>query len=79
MAAEHGMIFVEDRELKELHAESSHTIEIDEFVPIREADPRYFEAPYYNGLPPRRPLAAYLQAAHAQWRGHGLCLERDQA
>jgi DNA end-binding protein Ku len=38
---------VEDEELEELQVESSHTIEIDKFVPREQIDSRYFDSPYY--------------------------------
>jgi DNA end-binding protein Ku len=40
-------VTVEDEELETLQIESSHTIEIDKFVPITEIDERYFDSPYY--------------------------------
>ena len=38
---------VEDEELEELQIESSHTIEIDKFVPAKDIDATYFDSPYY--------------------------------
>jgi DNA end-binding protein Ku len=38
---------VEDEELEELQIESSHTIEIDKFVPVEQIDSRFFDSPYY--------------------------------
>src|SRR3954469_9197511 len=38
---------VEEEELERIAIESSHTIDIDRFVPREEIDPRYFDAPYY--------------------------------
>ena len=38
---------VEDEEIEALQIESSHTIEIDKFVPVEQIDPRYFDSPYY--------------------------------
>jgi DNA end-binding protein Ku len=40
-------VTVEDEELEALQVESSHTIEIDKFVPLSDIDERYFDAPYY--------------------------------
>jgi DNA end-binding protein Ku len=40
-------ITVEDEELEALQVESNHTIEIDKFVPLKDIDERYFDAPYY--------------------------------
>ncbi len=38
---------VEDEEIEALQVESTHTIEIDSFVPVKQIDERYFESPYY--------------------------------
>jgi hypothetical protein len=38
---------VEDEELEDLQIESSHTIEIDKFVPRDQIDATYFDSPYY--------------------------------
>jgi DNA end-binding protein Ku len=38
---------VEDEELDAIAIESSHTIDIDSFVPKSEIDERYFDSPYY--------------------------------
>ena len=38
---------VEDEELDAIQVESTHTIEIDSFVPGAEIDERYFDTPYY--------------------------------
>jgi DNA end-binding protein Ku len=40
-------IHVEDEELEAIQIESTHTIEIDKFVPNAQIDKRYFDAPYY--------------------------------
>ena len=38
---------VEDEELDAIQVESTHTIEIDSFVPVADVDERYFDTPYY--------------------------------
>ncbi|HLK81137.1 MAG TPA: Ku protein [Xanthobacteraceae bacterium] len=38
---------VEDEELEKIQIESTHTIEIDSFVPRAEIDERYIDTPYY--------------------------------
>lgn len=38
---------VEDEELENIQIESTHTIEIDSFVPRSEIDDRYLDSPYY--------------------------------
>jgi DNA end-binding protein Ku len=40
-------ITVEDDEIEALQVESSHTIEIDSFVPKKQLDERYYDSPYY--------------------------------
>jgi DNA end-binding protein Ku len=38
---------IEDEEIEKIRIESSHTIEIDSFVPRPEIDDRYLDSPYY--------------------------------
>src|SRR3984893_6388662 len=38
---------IEDEEIEKIRIESTHTIEIDSFVPRSEIDDRYLESPYY--------------------------------
>ena len=38
---------VEDQELEKIQIESTHTIQIDSFVPRAEIDDRYLDSPYY--------------------------------
>jgi DNA end-binding protein Ku len=38
---------VEDDEIEALQIESSHTIDIDSFVPAADIDKRYYDSPYY--------------------------------
>ena len=40
-------LIVEDDELTKIKIESTHTIEIDRFVPRAEIDDRYLDSPYY--------------------------------
>ena len=40
-------IEVEDEELEKIQIESTHTIDIDSFVPKSEIDGRYLDSPYY--------------------------------
>jgi len=40
-------VLVEEDELEAIRIESSHTIDIETFVPREEVDERYLEAPYY--------------------------------
>ena len=40
-------LLVEDDELEEIELESTHTIEIDSFVPAAQIDKRFYDNPYY--------------------------------
>jgi DNA end-binding protein Ku len=40
-------LVVEDEELEAIKIESTHTIDIESFVPVEQVDKRYLEAPYY--------------------------------
>ncbi len=40
-------IQIEDDELEAIQVESTHTIEIEKFVPLSEIDVRYYDSPYY--------------------------------
>ncbi|MBV9287673.1 MAG: Ku protein, partial [Hyphomicrobiales bacterium] len=42
-----SFILVDDAELDSIQLESTHTIDIEKFVPRAEVDERYLEAPYY--------------------------------
>ena len=47
-------LLVEDEELEGIEIESTHTIEIDSFVPRGEIDPLFFDTPYY--ITPNDPV-----------------------
>jgi DNA end-binding protein Ku len=40
-------IMMDDEELEAVELESTHTIEIDQFVPFAQIDKRYYDQPYY--------------------------------
>src|SRR6202165_1695690 len=40
-------IQIEDDEIEALQVESTHTIDIEKFVPKKQLDERYFDSPYY--------------------------------
>lgn len=40
-------VLIEDSELEALEIESSHSIDIDSFVPAAQIDKRYYDTPYY--------------------------------
>jgi DNA end-binding protein Ku len=46
-AGKRDYIEVEDEELEKIQIDSSHTIDIDNFVPRTEIDDRYLNSPYY--------------------------------
>src|SRR5271166_6637729 len=45
--AKDSYLLVSDDELDKIQIESTHTIDIEKFVPRAEIDPRYYDAPYY--------------------------------
>ena len=45
--AKDSYLIVDDAELDAIQIESTHTIDIEKFVPRSEIDSRYFDAPYY--------------------------------
>ena len=45
--AKDSYLLVSDDELDKIQIESTHTIDIEKFVPSAEIDPRYYDAPYY--------------------------------
>lgn len=45
--AQNAYLLVDDDELDAVAIESTHTIEIDSFVPRTQIDERYFDSPYY--------------------------------
>jgi Ku protein len=47
-------LVVEDAELDAIEIESTHTIEIDSFVPRAQVDQRFFDTPYY--VTPSEPV-----------------------
>jgi DNA end-binding protein Ku len=69
-------LIVEDVELDAIEIESTHTIEIDSFVPRAQVDQRFFDTPFMS-LPAsrsdRRPLPSFARpcAARAWWGSAG--------
>ena len=45
--AKNEYLIMDDDELEAIQLESTHTIEIDQFVPFTQIDKRYFDQPYY--------------------------------
>src|SRR5260221_2018613 len=72
-------LIVADEELDAIEIESTHTIEIDSFVPRSEIDQRFFDTPYYltPREPVRRPLRSFVRpcATRAWWRSGGWCCQ----
>jgi DNA end-binding protein Ku len=64
-------LIVEDVELDAIEIESTHTIEIDSFVPRAQIDQRFFDTPYY--IAPSEPvgLEAFAVIREAM-RGKGM-------
>jgi DNA end-binding protein Ku len=46
-AGKNEFIIMDDDELEAVELESTHTIEIDQFVPFAQIDKRYYDQPYY--------------------------------
>ena len=62
---------VEDEELDAIAVESSHTIDIDCFVPKSEIDERYVDSPYYLVPENKVALEAFAVIRDAARQGHG--------
>ena len=45
--AKNEYLIMDDEELEAIQLESTHTIEIDQFVPFSQIDRRYYDQPYY--------------------------------
>ncbi len=64
-------LIVEDAELDAIEIESTHTIEIDSFVPRAQLDQRFFDTPYY--VTPSEPVAQEAFAVIREaMRGKGM-------
>jgi DNA end-binding protein Ku len=64
-------LIIEDAELEGIEIESTHTIEIDSFVPRSEIDQRFFESPYY--VMPSEPVGQEAFAVIREaMRGKGM-------
>jgi DNA end-binding protein Ku len=66
----------DDAELEAIEIESTHTIEIDSFVPRSQIDQRFFDTPYY--ITPSEPVGQEAFAVIREaMRGQGMvALER---
>jgi len=62
---------VEDEELDAIAIESSHTIDIDSFVPKAEIDERYVESPYYL-IPENKVALEAFAVIRDAMRGKGM-------
>jgi DNA end-binding protein Ku len=65
--AKNAYLVVDEEELDKIRIESTHTIDIEKFVPRSEIDPRYLEAPYYiapNERVAEEAFAIIRQAMH---------------
>jgi DNA end-binding protein Ku len=64
-------LMVEDAELEAIEIESTHTIEIDSFVPRSQIDQRFFDTPYY--ITPNEPVVQEAFAVIREaMRGKGI-------
>jgi DNA end-binding protein Ku len=64
-------LMVEDEELEAIEIESTHTIDIDSFVPRSEIDQRFFDTPYY--VTPNEPVGQEAFAVIREaMRGKGM-------
>ncbi len=64
-------LIVEDAELEAIEIESTHTIEIDSFVPRSQIDQRFFDTPYY--IMPSEPVGQEAFAVIREaMRGKGM-------
>jgi DNA end-binding protein Ku len=64
-------LIVADEELDALEIESTHTIEIDSFVPRAQIDQRFFDTPYY--ITPNQPVGQEAFAVIREaMRGKGM-------
>jgi DNA end-binding protein Ku len=77
-------LLVEDAELEAIEIASTHTIEIDSFVPRSQLDQRFFDTPYY--VRPSEPVGQEALpssvrpcAARAWWRSDGWCSPKKLA
>ena len=64
-------LIVDDAELEAIEIESTHTIEIDSFVPRAQIDQRFFDTPYY--ITPSEPVGQEAFAVIREaMRGKGM-------
>jgi DNA end-binding protein Ku len=64
-------LMIEDAELEAIEIESTHTIEIDSFVPRAQIDQRFFDSPYY--VMPSEPVGQEAFAVIREaMRGKGM-------
>jgi DNA end-binding protein Ku len=74
--AKRQYLMVDDAELEAIEIESTHTIEIDSFVPRSQIDQRFFDTPYY--ITPSEPVGQEaFPVIREAMRGQGMvALER---
>jgi DNA end-binding protein Ku len=75
-------VLIEDKEIKKLAAESSHSLEILTFTKLKEIDPIFFDSSYFCmpedvGKKPYRLLVKALEATQAVGIGKLLMHQRD--
>src|SRR5947209_19774792 len=63
-------LLVDDAELEAIEIASTHTIEIDSFVPRSQLDQRFFNTPYY--VRPSEPVGQEASVIREAMRGKGM-------
>jgi DNA end-binding protein Ku len=74
--SKNAYILVDDDELDAIAVESTHTIEIDSFVPREQIDERYLDSPYYitpDDKVGQEAFAVIREAMRGKWRWRGSC------
>src|SRR5262245_23492113 len=69
-------VSIDEDELKAVEIESTHTIDIDYFVPAGEIDKRYFDRPYYVAPQGKAGAEAFIVIRDALRRGERVALAR---
>ncbi len=74
--AKNQFVLIEDEEIDTVRIESSHTIDIEKFVPRSEIDPRYMEVPYYISPDDKVAQEAFAVIREAMRQGNVVGLGR---
>ncbi|GGH16157.1 non-homologous end joining protein Ku [Alsobacter metallidurans] len=74
--AKNSYVTIDDADLDAIKIESSHTVDIEKFVPRSEIDPRYMDAPYYIAPDDRVAQEAFAVIREAMREGGMVALAR---